>query len=112
MDKKIKNYQKIIENYLREEAEDKSIPGIEFQLITDTVHHQFQLVETGWHEKHYIYSVLFHFSIKENGKVWLLANNTDILVGEELLKRGIPASDIVIGFHPENVRQFTGFATA
>ena len=112
MDKKIKKYQSILEKYLQEEANDKIIPGIEFQVITDKVHHQYQLVETGWYKRHYIHSVLFHFSIKENGRVWLLINNTDILVGDELMKRGIPASDIVIGFHPENVRQFTGFATA
>jgi XisI protein len=112
MDKKIKKYQTILENYLQEEAKDRIIPEIEFQVIIDKNNNHFQLVETGWHEKHYIYSVIFHFQIKPSGKIWLLANNTEILVAEELLKRGIPPSDIVIGFHPVNVRPFTAFAVA
>jgi hypothetical protein len=112
MDKKIKNYQKIVENYLQEELKDRVIPGIEFQVIADKSNNHFQLVESGWYEKRYIHSVIFHFHIKPNGRVWLLANNSDILVAEELVKRGIPASDIVIGFHPTNARQHTGFAVA
>lgn len=112
MDKKIKKYQQVLEAFLQEEADSKTIPGIEFQVITDTRNNHFQLVETGWYEKQFIHSVIFHFQIKPEGKIWLLANNTDILVAEELVKKGVPASDIVIGFHPESVRQFTGFAVA
>lgn len=112
MDKKIKTYQTILENFLKEESNDNVIPEIEFHVIADKDNNHFQLVETGWYEKRYIYSVIFHFHIKSNGKIWILANNSDILIAEELIKRGIPASDIVIGFHPVNVRQFTGFAVA
>jgi XisI protein len=112
MDKKIKNYQKIILAYLEEEANDRHIPDIEFQVIEDKQNHHLQLVETGWLGKRFIHSVLFHFHIKPTGKVWLLANNTDILVAEELVKRNIPASDIVIGFHPIAVREFSGFGVA
>ena len=112
MDKKIKNYQHILENFIEKESKDTIIPNIEFQVIVDKQHNHFQLVETGWYEKRYIHSVVFHFQIKPNGKVWLLANNTDILVAEQLIKQGIPASDIVIGFHPVSVRPLTEFAVA
>ena len=105
-------YPQLLEAFLQEEADSKTIPGIEFQVITDTRNNHFQLVETGWYEKQFIHSVIFHFQIKLDGKIWLLANNTDTLVAEELVKKGVPASDIVIGFHPESVRQFTGFAVA
>ena len=30
----------------------------------------------------------------------------------ELLRRDVPASDIVLGFHPPEYRQYTGFAAA
>ncbi len=112
MDKKIKAYQLIIESFLQEEADSKTIPGIEFQVITDLRNHHFQLVETGWYEKRYIHQVVFHFQIKPDGKVWIWANNTDVLVAEELMRRGIPASDLVLAFHPVSVRQYTGFAVA
>lgn len=70
------------------------------------------MFETGWYYNHYIHSVIFHFQIKANGKIWLLFNNYDILVADELMKRGVPASDIVLGFQSEKVRLYTGFATA
>ena len=112
MDKKIKNYQHILENFIEKESKDTVIPNIEFQVIVDKRHNHFQLVETGWYDKRYIHSVVFHFQIKPNGKIWLLANNTDVLVAEELIKQGVPASDIVIGFHPVSTRPLTGFAVA
>jgi hypothetical protein len=112
MDKQIKKYQNILEAFLNREANDRTIPEIEFQVIADKQNNHFQLVETGWYQKRYIHSVIFHFQIKPNGKIWILANNTDILVAEELMKLNVPASDIVISFHPVNVRQFTGFAVA
>ncbi|MCU0340502.1 MAG: XisI protein [Spirosomaceae bacterium] len=112
MDKKIKKYRHIIQSFLQQEVKDRTIEGIDFQVIIDKNNGHFQMVETGWYDKTYIYSVIFHFQIKSSAKVWILANNSDILVAEELVKRGILASDIVIGFHPVNVRQFTGFAVA
>jgi hypothetical protein len=112
MDKTIKQYQQIIKTFLQEECAGRAIPGIDSQVIIDPTNHHLQLVEAGWYDKTYIYAVVYHFRIKPDGKVWLLANNSDVLVAEELIKRGIPASAIVIGFHPVHVRQFTHFATA
>lgn len=112
MDKKIKKYQTILTNFLNKEAADKEIPNIEFLVVIDKQNNHFQLVETGWHDKQYIYCVIFHFQIKPNGKIWLFINNTDTLVAEELMKQNVPASDIVISFHPAYIRQLTGFAVA
>jgi XisI protein len=112
MDRKIKKYQKILIDFLVSESESKSIENIDFQVVTDIKHNHFQLIETGWYEKRFIYQVIFHFDINANGKVWILVNNTDILVAEELIKKGIPSSDIVLGFHPAHVRQYTGYAVA
>jgi len=112
MDEKIKKYQHLLKDFLTEEADSKAIPEIEFQVVADEQNNHFQLVETGWFDKRFIHSVIFHFQIKPDGKIWLLANNTDMLVAEELVKRGVPASDIVLGFHPPYIRQHTGFAVA
>lgn len=112
MDNKIKNYQAILEDFLAKEAQDRVIPGLEFQVIADKQNNHLQLVEMGWYEKRYIHSVIFHFQIKPTGRIWILANNTDILVAEALMKLNVLASDIVIGFHPVNVRPFTGFTVA
>jgi hypothetical protein len=112
MDRKIKKYQKILTDFLVSESESKTIENIEFQVVTDVIHNHFQLIETGWYGKRFIYQVIFHFDISAKGKIWILVNNTDILVAEELIKKGIPPSDIVLGFHPAHVRQYTGYAVA
>ena len=110
MDKKI-IYQKILLDFLVLES-DKKIEGIDFQIVKDIENNHYQLVETGWYAKRFIYVVLFHFQIKPNGKVWILVNSTEVLVAEELVKRGIAPSDIVLSFVPEKVRQHTGYAVA
>lgn len=112
MDRKIKKYQKILTDYLVAESTSKDSATIELQVVTDFKNNHFQLVETGWFEKRFIYQVVFHFDIKPNRKVWILVNNTDTLVAEEFITKGIPFTDIVLGFHPAHARQYTGFAVA
>ena len=84
----------------------------EYELITDNVHHHYQVIRTGWHRDVFDYNVVLHFQIKPTGKVWLLVNNTDLLVTDDLIAAGMPMSDIVIGFLPEFMRPYSGFAVA
>lgn len=46
------------------------------------------------------------------GKIWLMVDNTDVRIAEELVDRGVPRTDIVLGFQPEEVRKFTDYASA
>ena len=93
MVRKIKKYQNIIEDLMTEEANSYQLEGIEKQIISDVKNNHFQLVETGWHEKSFIHRVIFHFDIKPDGKIWLMVNNTDTLIAEELVKRGVLPTD-------------------
>ena len=103
---KIARYQKIIIDVLNEHAKVKpaNLPGIEIQVISDPENHHYQLVHLGWSGSHFIHSVLFHLDIKPDGKIWLQANYTDILIADELVERGIPKSDIVLGIQPPYAR--------
>lgn len=47
-----------------------------------------------------------------NGKVWIQEDNTDLIVAHELERAGIPKNDIVLGFHPADVRPYTEYAVA
>ncbi len=58
----------------------------------------------------YVDNLLIHIQIKPDGKVWLLENNTEMRVAEELVERGVPRMDIVLGFHPLQYRGLTGYA--
>ncbi len=42
--------------------------------------------------------------------VWIQHDGTNRPVAEELMAAGIPREDIVLGFHPADVRPLTGFA--
>jgi XisI protein len=112
MVRKIKKYQQLLEKFLQTELPENQSDEIGYQVITDMKNNHFQLIEMGWYETKFIYRVAIHLSIKPSGKVWLWVNNTDTLVAEELVKLGILASDIVLGFHSVGVRQYTGFAVA
>lgn len=89
-----------------------SHPTFEYQLIADTIHHNYQVVRVGWDEQHFLHQVLLHFQIKEDGKIWIWVNKTEIEIDRELLVRGVPAMDMVIGFQSPFMRELSGFAVA
>jgi hypothetical protein len=112
---KIAKYEQIILDLLKEYAAVKPANMTEFenQIIADAERHHYQLVSIGWNKKgHYIYVINFHFDIKPSGKIWLMANNTDTLIAQELVHRGVPASDIVLGFQSPAMRQYSEYAAA
>jgi XisI protein len=47
-----------------------------------------------------------------NDKIWIHCDDTEDGVATELVAAGIPASDIVLAFHPADVRSYTGYAIA
>jgi XisI protein len=112
MGEKIKNYQAIILDFLTEQATYRiSNSELENQIVADKENHHYQLLRIGWRKDRYVRACPFHFDIKD-GKVWIQQNRTDIEVGDELIARGIPKSDIVIGFLPVEMRSTSGYAIA
>ncbi|MEL6717181.1 MAG: XisI protein [Bacteroidota bacterium] len=81
-------------------------------VIADRENGHFQLLRMGWIEDDRILQILVHFDLKEDGKIWIQENVTELAVDEELLKKGVPASDIVLAMHPPVYRKFTEFAEA
>ena len=113
MDTKVERYAVILTQWLEEYILRLNGSNLaEYELISDRENGHYQVIRTGWRKEVFEYNIVFHFQIKSTGKVWLLVNNTDILVTDDLMERGIPASDIVIGFLPASMRQYSGFAVA
>lgn len=111
MDTNILIYSAILKNWLNTYANYvNGSKSTDYEVVEDDVHFRYQVVRTGWNDDIFEFNVVFHFQIKPTGKVWLLVNNTDVLVADELVEMGIPKSDIVIGFLPESVRPYSGFA--
>ena len=110
---KINRYEKIILEILQDEVIERPHSDVKDIIVADSKSHHYQLIRTGWEtNQQFVYTIIFHFHIEDDGKIWLLQNNTDIPITDELLKHDVPASDIVLGFHPPEYRPYTGFAAA
>ena len=63
----------------------------------------------GWDGHRPVYGCVLHLDIK-NGKIWIEQNMTEMRIAEELVKRGIPKEDVVLGFQSSEIRQYTDYA--
>jgi hypothetical protein len=113
MDQLISSYHHIIEQLLEEYAAQmsKAHETAEVQVICDPKRLHYQLFTVGWENDRHVQYPILHFDIRA-GKVWIQVNNTDLLVGEELIQRGIPKSDIVLGLQHPLLRAHSDFAIA
>jgi len=110
---KVSKYQNIIVEYLTEWANfGTPPPGLEHQVIVDRENNHFQWVTTGWlQNKEFVYIIELHLDIKGQ-KIWIWQNNSDAMVADDLMERGVSKSDIVLAFHAPQDRALTGFAVA
>lgn len=54
---------------------------------------------------------LLHLEIKGD-KIWIQQNWTELQIAQELVKRGVPAEQIVLGSLPEYMREDSEYAVA
>ena len=102
----IETYSRILSDVVNEYAAIKKtlMPGVQSESLVDRENHHYQLLTVGWHQHRFIYTVIFHFDIID-GKIWIQQNNTDVLIADELIRRGVVKTDIVLGFLSEQARQ-------
>lgn len=65
----------------------------------------------GFRDKKRQFGCLFHADIK-NGKIWIQHDSTDLGIGNEFLKRGVPKEDIVLRYYTAALRKYSEFAVA
>jgi len=95
--------------YVSERNSEKD--QVKYKVVADKENRIYQVIFLGWENRKFHHGCVFHFDII-NDKIWIQVNNTDILVNEDLEKRGVKKEEMVIGFLPEYMRPHTGFATA
>lgn len=111
---KMSKYQDIIIDFLHHynnESGGNKSDAVQRRVLIDRENNSFQLLDTGWSGKHYIFGPIFHFDIID-GKIWMQCNNTEWEVVDYLMEHGVDRQDIVLGFVPPHARHFSGFATA
>ena len=114
MNSRINKYQRMLSQLVEEKAKEvNATPGNEivYQAIADTRNNHFLLISLGWSEHKFYYQVLLHLDIATDCKIWIQQNQTEIVVGDILAAQGVDKKDIVIGFHPEYLREHTEYAT-
>ena len=45
-----------------------------------------------------------------DGKIWIEKDTTEDGIATDLMREGVPREDIVLAFHPPEMRQYTDFA--
>ncbi len=58
----------------------------------------------------YVYGTIIHVDIRDR-KIWIQRDFTEGGLASELIDLGVPKTDIVLGFKPPYMKQFTGFAS-
>ncbi|HIK31505.1 MAG TPA: XisI protein [Oscillatoriales cyanobacterium M59_W2019_021] len=107
---RIENYQQYIQELLSEYVTHPSLnPTLDREFVCDTLHDRYLIINLGWSENRRIHGCSIHVDIK-NGKIWIQHNMTEFDITEELLQRGVPKEDIVLGFHSPKMREYSEFA--
>lgn len=107
---RIEMYRDIVKKVISATADFLPIEeGVRSEAILDDIDGHYELLRIGWSDQHRIHSTLVHIDIRD-GKVLVERDGTDLEIVQDLLDGGIPASDMVIGFHPPAQRKFTEFA--
>jgi XisI protein len=109
---KVRKYRTLLRIALKNYVEPrKNQPdGVELLFLEDTKKDHYQVLFSGWQQLQ-VFQIAFHFDIK-NGKIWLIQNNTDYDIIDDIEALGVPKSDIVLAIHSPKMRPFTDYAVA
>lgn len=112
MDKVIKYQNAIISLFNEYNDFWGNADGLNNHIIADKERNDFAMITTGWQNPNkYAHLLCFHISIID-GKVWIHENNTEAMIADELVEKGISPKDIVLGFVEHETRAYSGFAVA
>ncbi len=107
---RLERYREIVRRVIREYASYKPSNGqIDTEAIEDRERDHYEVMHVGWDGQRRVHGSVVHIDIIGD-KVWLQYDGTSRPVADELIEAGIPREDIVLAFHPPDVRPLTGFA--
>jgi hypothetical protein len=113
MDKLI-NYQNLIKQILTEyQSISAQVPifDVDEVLMFDDERSHYLWFNVGWKQGRRVKGISVYVRIK-NEKIYIEEDWTEEGIATDLLREGVPQSDIVLAFHAPEKRQFTEFAIA
>ena len=75
----------------------------------DTVHDRYTLTHVDFDDERYKSHLLAQLDIRD-GKIWMLADNTEEGIATELVAAGVPKDRIVLGYYTPRMREMGEFA--
>ena len=106
----IDRYRVVIKQLLSQYATYKPSYGeVEVETVFDLEQDRYLVLAIGWDGKQRVYGCSIHLDIRDC-KIWIQVNNTELDIGQDLVNVGVPKEDIVVGFQPLYMRQFSGYA--
>src|SRR5271167_2349050 len=107
---RVDRYRVIVRRVIEEYAEGKPSQGqITTEAIVDPDKDHYEVMHVGWDDQRRVHGSVVHIDIID-GKVWIQHDGTNRPVADELMAAGIPQEDIVLAWHPRELRHHTGFA--
>ncbi|MBE9009000.1 XisI protein [Pseudanabaenaceae cyanobacterium LEGE 13415] len=108
----LENNRQIVRQVLSRYAGIQPAYGeIEREVIFDSEHDRYQVVNVGWENRRRIYGCLIHVDIKDD-KIWVQYDGTEMGIANELVELGISKQNIVLAYQSSYMRQFTEFAVS
>jgi len=107
-------YRMILKEVLTQHAERMNRhpqPDIETELTFDEEREHYMLLRIGWTPKGRLFVPTLYARLR-HGKIWIENDWTEEGLATELLERGVPREDVVLAFHPPEMRVHTEFAVA
>ena len=109
---KLNRYREIVKHIVQEYGSwFPQNSDIQTEVVINPDIDHYEVLRVGWEGERRVHHSSIHLDII-NGKVWIQDDRTNRPVADALLEAGVPREDIVLGFHPPDVRQYTDFAAA
>ncbi len=85
----------------------------ETQQVTDDEHGHYLLLSVGWGDQRREYLPFVHIDVREDGKILIQHDGTDLKIANLLTEKGIAKNNIVLAFHdPDSRKLIPEFAIA
>jgi len=112
---KLTNYRQIVKQLLIDHEaflnRSRWQEGLETHAVCDESRDRYMLFQTGWWGPKRIHSTTIYVRLYNN-KIYIEEDWTQDGITPSLIEAGIPKEDIVLAFHPPEMRQYTDFAVA
>ena len=106
---KLTHYRKLVMRFMNEFANlanREPTPGVETLCIFDQERDMYLLLKIGWLQGHRVRGTTLFVRLCD-GKIRVEEDLTEDGIATDLVRAGVPKDDIVLAFHPPEVRSMT-----